>query len=96
MPGFTVDDEQETEAVTMKFYDIILRGAGQDRRVRVPSPTDAQAADAASPLMRDGETIVSIEQVPDDGLQPTDAPPPKSQADELAPVTPGAASTDRN
>jgi hypothetical protein len=81
--------------MTMKFYKIVLRGAGADRTVRVPSPTDAQAADAASPLMRTGESILSIEQDLDNGLQQTDAPPPKSQADELAAVTPGAASTDR-
>jgi hypothetical protein len=81
--------------VTMKFYEIVLRGEEGDRSVRVPSPTDAQAADAASPLMRAGESIVSIEQVADDGLQQTEAPPPKSQADELASVTPGVASTHR-
>lgn len=80
--------------MTMKFCEVVLRGAGEDRQVRVP--TNAQAADAASPLMLDGESTVSIEQVADDGLQKIDAPPPKSQADELAPVTPGAASTDRN
>lgn len=36
--------------MTMKMFRIVLRGPDGDRTVRVPSPTDAQAADAAAPL----------------------------------------------
>jgi len=78
--------------MTMKFYKVVLRKQGQDRTVRVASPTDVQAGDAAATLMTSDEAIVSISEVPDDGLQQADAPPPKTQAEELAPVTPGAAS----
>jgi len=76
----------------MKFYEIVVADAvGVERRLRVPSPTDAQAADAAAPLLKSGESILSIRQPPDDGLQKTDGPPPKTQAEELAPTTPGMA-----
>ncbi|RYG08312.1 MAG: hypothetical protein EON96_20150 [Caulobacteraceae bacterium] len=78
----------------MKFYRVVLGRDGQERKVRVASPTDAQAADAAAKLANTGETIVSITEVEDDGLQQADGPPPKSQAEELAPVTPGAASAE--
>ena len=82
--------------MSMKFYKIVLRDGAGDRTVRVPSPTGAQAADAASKVMREGESIVSIEEAPDDGQQhEIDTLPPLNQADELASVTPGAASTDR-
>jgi hypothetical protein len=57
----------------------------------VTSPTDTQAADAAAPLMRAHEAILSIRETPDDGLQQADSPPPKTQAEELAPDTPGMA-----
>jgi hypothetical protein len=77
--------------MSIKFYQVTLRRDGVERTVRVPSPTGVQAADAASPLMRPGEEITSIEQVEDDGLQQADALPPKTQAQELAPVTPGMA-----
>lgn len=76
----------------MRFYEITVRSDdGQERRLHVASPTDVQAADAAAPLLTSRESIVSIEEVPDDGLQQVDASPPKTQAEELAPVTPGAA-----
>jgi hypothetical protein len=42
--------------------------------------------------MMEGDEILSITEVEDDGLQQADALPPKTQAEELAPVTPGAAS----
>lgn len=80
--------------MAMKFYKVTLRRDGVDRTVRVPSPTDVQAADAASPLMREGEEIVGMETLEDDGLQQADALPPKTQAQELAPVTPGMAAAD--
>lgn len=76
----------------MKFYEIIVADVhGAERRLKVPSPTDAQAVDAAAPLLKSGESVLSIRQTPDDGLQQTDGPPPKTQAEELAPATPGMA-----
>lgn len=76
----------------MKFYEVVVADAqGAERKLRVPSPTDVQAADAAAPLMNSGESILSIRQTPDDGLQRTDGPPPRTQAEELAPTTPGMA-----
>lgn len=76
----------------MRFYEVIVGSdSGPQRRLRVTSPTDVQAADAAATLMRAHEAILSIRETPDDGLQQADAPPPKTQAEELAPLTPGAA-----
>ena len=76
----------------MRFYEVVVGSdSGPQRRLRVASPTDVQAADAAAPLMRAHEAILSIREAPDDGLQQADAPPPKTQAEELAPVAPGAA-----
>lgn len=77
--------------MTMRFYEVALDGPGGRRVVRVPSPTDVQAADAAAPLMKPSEAIASIREVEDDGTQQADALPPKSQAAEFASVTPGAA-----
>lgn len=79
--------------MAMRFFRIVLSRNGVEREVRVPSETDVQAADAAAPLMMEGDEILSITEVEDDGLQHADALPPKTQAEELAPVTPGAAST---
>ena len=79
----------------VETYAVVLEGNGRNREVRVPSPTDVQAADAAAPLMNPGESIVSIKEVEDDAARPLDAGPPKTQAEEFAPVTPGAASLDR-
>ena len=77
--------------MTMRFYDVTLGRDGDSRKVRVPSPTDVQAGDAAAKLVKPGEAILLIEEVADDGLQRADGPPPKSQAAEMAPVTSGAA-----
>ena len=78
--------------MSARLYRITL---GQDgapaRTVHVMSDTDVQAGDAAAPLMTPGEALLSIEEVEDDGSIQVDAPPPQSQAAELAPVTPGAA-----
>lgn len=75
----------------MKFYEIIVGDAqGAERRLRVPSPTDVQAADAAAPLLKEGDFILSIREAHDDGLQVTDGLPPKTQAEELAPTIPAA------
>jgi len=78
--------------MTMKTYSVTLGGpGGATREVRVPSPTDVQAGDAARPLMQEGESIVTITEITGDSSPPLDAAPPKSQAAELAPVTPGVA-----
>lgn len=83
--------------MTMKFYDVTLIRDGETRTVRVPSPTDVQAGDAAVKLARPGEVMGEITEVPDDGTQQADGLPPLTQAEEMASVTPGAAavSTDR-
>lgn len=78
--------------MSVRFYRIIIHGQTGDREVRVASPTGVQALDAAAPLLRAGETIGPVTEVDDDGLQQADAPPPKSQAEELADITPGMAS----
>ena len=76
----------------MRFYEVVVGSdSGPQRHLRVASPTDAQAADAAAPLMRAREALLSIRESPDDGLQQADAPPPKTQAEEIAPDTPGMA-----
>lgn len=75
----------------MRFFKVVMARGGETREIRVPSPTGVQAGDAAASLARPGEAIQSIEEVEDDGLQQADGPPPKSQAAELATVTPGAA-----
>ena len=78
--------------MSMKTYSVTLGApGGATREVRVPSPTDVQAGDAARPLMQQNESILSIIEVENDASQSLDAAPPKSQAAELAPVTPGAA-----
>jgi hypothetical protein len=77
--------------MSMRFYRVTLERGDERRDVRVPSPTDVQAADAAAPLMKPGESIAGIEEVEDDGTQIADALPPKTQAEEFAAVTPGAA-----
>lgn len=79
--------------MSMKLYRIVLHDGAGDRVIRVPSPTGVQAGDAAAPLMREGETITSIEEELDPN-QVADGPSPKTQAEELAPVTPGAAAID--
>jgi hypothetical protein len=88
---------KKDDPMTMKFYDVTLIRDGASRVVRVPSPTDAQAADAAVKLATPGETMGPIVEVQDDGCQHADGLPPRTQAEEMAPITPGAAavSTDR-
>lgn len=78
--------------MNLRLYRVVVGQEGGDvRNVHVMSETDVQAGDAASPLMKEWESILSITEIPDDGTVLVDAPPPKSQAAELAPVTPGAA-----
>jgi len=79
----------------MRFFDVTVGRDGDERTVRVPSPTSVQAGDAAVALMKPGEAIVSINEAVDDGLHHADGAPPRTQAEELAPVTPGSASVDR-
>ncbi|MDX2335274.1 MULTISPECIES: hypothetical protein [Brevundimonas] len=78
--------------MSLRLYKVALgRDGGSSRQVHVMSETDVQAGDAAAPLMSAGESILSIEEIEDDGTVIVDGPPAKSQAAELAPVTPGAA-----
>lgn len=70
--------------MTLRFYKVILERDGIRREVRVPSPTDVQAADAAAPLMKPGEAIAAIEEVDDDGTHQADAMPPQTQTAEFA------------
>lgn len=81
--------------MSLRLYRVALgRGDASPRNVHVMSETDVQAGDAAAPLMASGEAILSINEIEDDGSVVVDAPPPKTQADELAPATPGAAAAD--
>ena len=77
--------------MAMKFYDVKLVQGNDSRFVRVPSPTDVEAADAAVQLAKPGEERGAITEVQDDGLQHADGKPPVGQAEELASVTPGMA-----
>lgn len=78
--------------MSLRLYRITLgQDGGSSRPVQVMSETDVQAGDAVAPLMAAGEAILSIEEIEDDGSVVVDGPPAKSQAAELAPVTPGAA-----
>ena len=79
--------------MSMKTYSVTLGAPdGATRQIRVPSPTDVQAGDAARPLMEEGESILEITKIENDETQVLDGAPPKSQAAELASVTPGVAS----
>lgn len=81
--------------MTMRFYEVEIERRGARHVLRVPSETDVQAADAAAPHLFDGDFILSIKEVGDDGLQHADATPPVSQAAEVSDLSEGAASTDR-
>lgn len=78
--------------MTLKTFEVTLDTPGGDKRVvTVPSPSGVQAGDAARPLMQDGEVILEIVERRDDEQRHFDAAPPKTQAEELEPVTEGAA-----
>ena len=78
--------------MSLRLYEVALGGgAAESRTVHVMSETDVQAGDAAAPLMREGETLLSIREIPDDGTARVDAPPPRSQAAEFDDATPGPA-----
>ncbi|HEV2081633.1 MAG TPA: hypothetical protein VGR32_04175 [Brevundimonas sp.] len=80
--------------MTLRVYEVTLGRDGQTRTVRVPSETDVQATDAAMPLALPGESVMSVKEVDDyTGQDDLQGVPPKSQAAELADVTPGAAAS---
>lgn len=62
--------------MTMRLYKVVVGRDGATRELRVKSPTDVQAADAAAPLMHPGEAVLSVEEVEDDGTQQADGLPP--------------------
>jgi hypothetical protein len=81
--------------MTMRVYEVTLGRGGEIRTVRVPSETDVQATDAAMPLALPGESVLGVKAVGDYTTQDDlNAGPAKSQAAELAEVTPGAAASD--
>lgn len=81
--------------MNQKTYEVTLQtSTGDTRTVAVPSPTGVQAGDAARPLMVEGEAIISITELPEGDTRDLDGRSPKTQAEELAPVTPGAAAVD--
>lgn len=81
--------------MSLRLYKVALgHDGGSSRLVHVMSETDVQAGDAAAPLMTALESILSIQEIDDDGSVVVDDPPANTQAVELAPVTPGAAATD--
>lgn len=78
--------------MSLRLYKVTVgREGSNSRSVHVMSETDVQAGDAAAPLLTDGESIFAIEEQQDDGTIVVDGPPAKTQAEELAPVTPGMA-----
>lgn len=79
--------------MTLRFYEVEFERGGRRHVLRVPSETGVQAADAAAPRLVEGDLILSITEVADDGLQRADAGPPLSQAAEVAELTPGEAAT---
>lgn len=64
--------------MSMKIYRVTIGDGNAQREVKVPSKTDIQAGDAAAPLLRPGETILSIIET-DDPYQKMDAPPAGTQ-----------------
>lgn len=81
--------------MSQKTYEVTLQTrTGDTRTVAVPSPTGVQAGDAARPLMADGEAIISITELPEGDTRDLDGGLPKTQAEELAPVSPGATAVD--
>lgn len=65
----------------MRIYRVTVgRGGGESRVLKVPSKTDVQAADAAVPLMSEGESILSIHETDDAYQEVSDgALPPGTQ-----------------
>ncbi|MBA4805807.1 MAG: hypothetical protein H2038_14240 [Brevundimonas sp.] len=65
----------------MRIYRVTVGVEGGETRVlKVPSKTDIQAADAATPLMSEGESILSIHETDDDYQEVSEgARPPGTQ-----------------
>ena len=65
----------------MRIYRVTVGREGGDSRVlKVPSKTDVQAADAAAPLMSEGESILSVHETDDDYQEVSEgARPPGTQ-----------------
>jgi len=65
----------------MRIYRVTVGHEGGESRVlKVPSKTDVQAADAATPLMSEGESILSIHETDDDYQEVSEgARPPGTQ-----------------
>ncbi|OGN43344.1 MAG: hypothetical protein A2623_13150 [Caulobacterales bacterium RIFCSPHIGHO2_01_FULL_70_19] len=65
----------------MRIYRVTVgREGGESRVLKVPSKTDVQAADAATPLMSEGESILSIHETDDDYQEVSEgARPPGTQ-----------------
>ena len=81
--------------MSQKTYEVTLQNrTGDTRTVAVPSPTGVQAGDAARPLMVEGEAILAITELPEGDTRELVGGLPKTQAEELAPVSPGAAAVD--
>lgn len=75
----------------MRFYKVIIQAADSQatREVVVPSKTDVQALDAATALMKPGESILSAEETDDPAVrdyQQADAPPAGTQTHPDEPV----------
>lgn len=65
--------------MSMRIYRVAIGDeSGTSREVKVPSKTDVQAADAAAPLLKPGETILGVVET-DDPYQEADAPPAGTQ-----------------
>ena len=81
--------------MSQKTYEVTLQTrTGDTRTVAVPSTTGVQAGDAARPVMADGESILSITELPEGDTRDLDGGLPKTQAEELAPVSPGSVAVD--
>lgn len=73
--------------MSMRIWEVRIGAAGGgERTVRVPSKTGVQAYDAATPLMKPGETILGAEEADDDGYQQADIGPPGNQHHPDRPV----------
>lgn len=64
----------------MRIYRVTVGVEGGEPRVlKVPSKTDVQATDAAIPLMRPGERVLTVHET-DDPYQEVDGPPAGTQS----------------
>lgn len=72
----------------MRIYRVTVGTEGGASRVlKVPSKTDVQAVDAATPLMSEGESILSVHETDDAYQEVSDgARPPGTQTHPDRPV----------